>query len=337
MRVFGDEFEIENRGTIGTGDVVGFKNNLHDALERRDVAADADLAILAGDPRRAQGHHFDRVLRGGKAFQRPLAQRIEHHDRHATARCIVQRRQHARTVGAGILTDDEDRVGVLEIVEKDGALADPDALGEADAGRLVAHVGAIREVVGAKLPDEQLVQKCGFVRGASRGVELGLIRAFQRAQLARDQGKGLVPGDRHIVVARGVVAHWLGEPPLLFEPIVTALLEVADSVFGKELTRDAAAGQLESHRLCAVFAELERARVFRVGPRASRAVESVGLVHRQQGLAAFANDALLTQRVCGCPQRAPAARRPTVQLEARQHLRGVSRLLGRRRVRWIRR
>jgi hypothetical protein len=41
------------------------------------VAADADLAIFAGNARRAQGEHLDRILRRCEALERPLAQRIE--------------------------------------------------------------------------------------------------------------------------------------------------------------------------------------------------------------------------------------------------------------------
>ena len=101
------------------------QHQLHDALERRDIAADADLAILAGDPRLAEGRHLDRILRCGKALERALAQRVEHDDRHAAARRVVQLGQHPRAVGARVLADDEDRLGMREIVEQHGPLPIP--------------------------------------------------------------------------------------------------------------------------------------------------------------------------------------------------------------------
>ena len=91
---------------------VRFENELHHALERRDIAADAHLAIFAGDPGRAERRHLDRVLRRGKALERALAQRVQHDDRHAAPRRFAQRGHHPRAVGARVLADDEDRVGV---------------------------------------------------------------------------------------------------------------------------------------------------------------------------------------------------------------------------------
>ena len=41
---------------------------------------------------------------------------------------LLQRGQHARVVRARVLADDEDGVGVLEVVERDRALADADRL-----------------------------------------------------------------------------------------------------------------------------------------------------------------------------------------------------------------
>ena len=109
------------------------------------------------------------------------------------------------------------------------------------------------------------------------------------------------------MVGRRIVAHRLGQPPLLLQPVVALLFQFADGMGRKELARHAALGQLEGDGLGAILAELERARMSRIGPGAAGAVEAVRLVHRQQRLGAFQRDALLAQRSRGGLQRAPAA------------------------------
>src|ERR1700694_1492801 len=108
-----------------------------------------------------------------------------------------------------------------------------------------------------------------------------MIWTLQRPKLASDQSEGLLPPDRHVVAGSSIIAHGFGESPLLLEPIVTVLLQFVNGVGREEVPGDAAARQLEGHRLGAIFAELKRARVLGVRPRASRAVEPVGLVHRE--------------------------------------------------------
>ena len=120
---------------------------------------------------------------------------------------------------------------------------------------------------------------------------------------------------------------WIGITPLVSYPILLAsqqgfrelsvglvagtllavLLMFANGVSCEEVPGDSAARQLEGHRLSAIFAELKRARVLRVRPRASRTVEPVGLVHREQRLATLEDNALFPQCLGGRLQRAPAA------------------------------
>jgi hypothetical protein len=123
-------------------------------------------------------------------------------------------------VGAGVLADDEDRVGELEVVERDGALADADGLGEAAARRLVAHVGAVGQVVGAELADEELIKKGGLVRGAPGGVEGRLVGARERAQRGGDGAEGFVPTDGLVVRRAAAQNHRVREAALLAEPVV---------------------------------------------------------------------------------------------------------------------
>ncbi len=58
------------------------QHQLHHPLEGRNISGDADLAKFAGDPRLAERRHLDRILGCGKALECPLAQRVEHDDRH---------------------------------------------------------------------------------------------------------------------------------------------------------------------------------------------------------------------------------------------------------------
>src|SRR5208283_1769666 len=102
-----------------------------------------------------------------------------------------------------------------------------------------------------------LVHERRLVRGASRGVELGLVRVVESVQFAADQCERLIPSDRHIMVGRGIVAHRLGQTPLLFKPIVTFLFQFTDGMGCKEFACHAALGQLPADGLGAIFAKLE--------------------------------------------------------------------------------
>jgi hypothetical protein len=73
-----------------------------------------------------------------------------------------------------------------EVVEADRALAHADRRRETDAARLVTHVRAVGQVVGAEAAREQLVQERRLVAGAARRVEERLVgRDAARAGRAR--------------------------------------------------------------------------------------------------------------------------------------------------------
>jgi hypothetical protein len=114
-----------------------------------------------------------------------------------------QRGQHPGVVGTWVVADDEDRVAALEVVELDGPLADPDRLGQRQAARLVTHVRAIGEVVRAVLSGEELEEERRLVARLAGRVEDGFVRASQGAELGREQGEGVVPGDRLVAIATG--------------------------------------------------------------------------------------------------------------------------------------
>ena len=63
-----------------------------------------------------------------ETLQATLLERVEADHLGATLDRLAQRFEHARVVGAGVLAEHEDGVGVLEVVEGDAALADADAL-----------------------------------------------------------------------------------------------------------------------------------------------------------------------------------------------------------------
>ncbi len=66
-------------------------------------------------------------------------------------------------VRAGIVADAEHQIGVIKIFQLHRAFADADRFRQADAGRLVAHVGTVGEVIGAIFAGKQLPQKRGFI------------------------------------------------------------------------------------------------------------------------------------------------------------------------------
>ncbi|MNV26249.1 hypothetical protein D3C71_1173660 [compost metagenome] len=145
VRVFRDEGVIQDAGRLA----VRLHQRLHDALERRRVAADLHLVVGGRDAGRAERAHFNGVLRVGKAFQRAFTQGVEHNDRHAAPRAFMQGAHHARVIGAGVVAHRDDQVAGVEIIERHRALADADGFRQADAGGLVAHVRAVGKVVGA--------------------------------------------------------------------------------------------------------------------------------------------------------------------------------------------
>ena len=76
-------------------------------------------------------------------------------------------------IGAWILTDDQDQISGVEVIQGHGSLADTDAVDQRPSARFMAHVGAVREVVRAVHTDEELVEECGLIRSSTRGVEDG--------------------------------------------------------------------------------------------------------------------------------------------------------------------
>ena len=186
-------------------------------------------------------------------------------------------------VRARVLARHDDQVGLVEVLQRDAALADADRLGERGAGRLVAHVGAVRQVVGAELAGEELEQERRLVAGAARGVEEGLVGGGQGPQLLGDDRERPLPGHRLVPVRALRQVHRLRDPALLAQPVAAAAGQVGQRVRGEEVGGDPAQGRLLGDGLRPVLAELRQVPLVTLGPGAPRAVEAVLLVDLEQG------------------------------------------------------
>ncbi|MCY1222309.1 hypothetical protein D9M72_343990 [compost metagenome] len=257
------------------------QQRLHHALDGGRVAPGPDLEVGRGNPGGTVGRHLHQALRVREAFQRALAQRVEHDDRHLAPRGLVQRAHHARVVRAGVMADRDDQFALVEIFQRHRALADADRARQAHAGGLVAHVRAVREIVGAVFAREQLVQVGGLVRSPAGGVELHLLRPQAAQDLADTRERGF-PLHRPEGVGGPVIDQRMRQAALVFQFVVGAVQQRRYRIGGEELRRHALGRGFPGHGLGAVLAELEGRPVFLVGPRAARAVEAVGLVGAQQ-------------------------------------------------------
>ena len=179
---------------------VRFDDRLLNALQEGHVSIDAHRQIIRGErcPGAQYPHHFLRML---EALQSRFLEWIDTDNTAAAPRGPLQSGEHARVIRAGILADHDNAICQFEIGEGHGALAGAEGLEHAHATRLVTHVRAIREIVGAELSHEQLIQKGGFVAGATRRVEHRLIGRRQRVQLAPDEIERGIPADREVMGA----------------------------------------------------------------------------------------------------------------------------------------
>ena len=266
-------------GSWGSG--LGVEHTLRDGLQQCHVAAEANLQKLVcylG----AVANHPAHPLRVLIAAQAGLGQRVDRNDLRTSIFGFFERGEHARMVGAGVLADDDDQVGFRKVVVADRALANADGHAHGPAGGFVAHIGAVRQVVGAVSAREQLVGECGLVGGAATRVEGGLVGRVKALELGGDHLKGLGPTDRAVVVAAGGLVDGFDQTALHTQPVLALLPKVVQGMLGPETCRDGDRSGLPGDGLGAVFTEFEDLTLARVGPGAAHAVESVFLVHRQQ-------------------------------------------------------
>ncbi|MCY1413405.1 hypothetical protein D9M71_288350 [compost metagenome] len=316
--MFIDEGMVEHgRRVIGLGFALPLQQELGHAAHQCHVAAQGRAQVGGIGRAVAVGEHFQRVLRMLEAFQATLLERVDTDHLGTALDRLAQGLKHARVVGARVLAPDENRIGVLEVIEGDGAFADPDALRQRDTTGLVAHVRAVREIVGAIGAHEQLVQIRRFIAGTARGIELGLIGAFQVQQVLGDQVKGALPADGLVAITGGVIDHRVGQATLVFKPIIALLKQCADTVARKEGRVDPALGRFPVDRLGAVLAELDHTAFRRVAPGAARAVEATVLVGLEQGTDILQSIVAAKPGLGHAAQGAPAAGGTVVGLVAR--------------------
>ncbi len=189
--------------------------------------------------------------------------------------------QHTRMVSARVLTKDEDCIGPIKILQVYRAFSDADAALQSGTARLMAHVGAVGEIIGSNHAAKQLINIGRFVAGAPGGIQLHPIRVIHRLDMLRNQRPDRVPANRLIAVGSRVIAQRLGEAPLILKEVVRLLVKGANGVAGEEVGVNLATGGLPGHGLSPVFTEAEGAFII-IAPGAAGAVKATGLVHAQQ-------------------------------------------------------
>ena len=159
-------------------DTVRVQRSSSEPTEQRLIATEANREMQVGELGSAAGEATEslRVLEPQKAGFR---ERVHGKDPSAAALDLLQRREHPGVVRAGVLADHDHEIGGVEVLEGDRSFADADGLLECDAGGLVAHVGAVRQVVRAEGAGEELVGERRLVRRATRCVEHGLVGRVQ--------------------------------------------------------------------------------------------------------------------------------------------------------------
>ena len=270
LRVLRDEGVVDHRILARRAcRIIGFDHAFAQAEDRRDIAPGLDLEIVVGDFCLLAGQHRARALRIDKRHQPLLDHRVERDDLAAAIFQRLQRMQKARTVRTRVLPEEEERVGVLQIVPHHGADGRTDHLGQPDRGRFVAHVRALRQVVVAISAGQQRVEIRGFEPGVARGIEHRAL-ALDATQFCADIRKCVVPRYRFVAVCDGIEAQGVGEPPGLLQVVVAPFAQAGDGmrVVVPEFGCAAVRRLLPQRGLGAVLAEFERRIVGRLGPGA---------------------------------------------------------------------
>ena len=265
--------------------LVVLKQQGADRLPQRQVAVDPDRQVQVGQTGAdaTEAAHLLRIL---EPQQPGLRQRVDRQDLGAVLLRDLERRQHPRVVGAGVLAADHDEVGGVHVVQGHRPLPDADRLGQRHGRRLVAHVGAVGQVVGAEGAGQQLIGERRLVGGLARRVEDRLVRGVETLERLADQRERVGPGDRLVVGRVAPAHHRVHEPALVAEPVVAALLQFGDRVLHEERRLHVLGGGLLRHCLRAVLTELRMVAHPRggIGPGAALAVEPVDLVELEQRL-----------------------------------------------------
>ena len=119
-------------------------------LEERGVTADSDRKVQIGQliVKEVHAHVVLRVL---EALESSLWKRVHVDDACSFALCISEGSQHPRMVGAWVLTDDHNHIGLIEVRQANRALADANGASEGFPAGLVAHVRAVGRLLVPRL------------------------------------------------------------------------------------------------------------------------------------------------------------------------------------------
>ncbi|MNY15276.1 hypothetical protein D3C86_1484800 [compost metagenome] len=160
-------------------------------------------------------------------------------------------------VGAGIVAEAEDRIGMIEILQRHRAFADADGFRKADAGGLVAHVGTIREIVRPIGAHEKLIEKGGLVGRPAGCIEFRLVGVVELVEFLRDQIEGVVPRDWLIAIAFGIVMQGKGQTAGILQLVIRPLPQFGNRMLGEKFGSGSFRRRFPGDGLGAVFAELE--------------------------------------------------------------------------------
>ena len=264
-RMLPDEVDVDDsRSALGDGAIVSFDHVFTDSDDGRGVTTDADLMILRADPR-AACDHLDRILRIGEAFEAALAQGVERDDGNAALRRLLKRVQHAWRIGRRVVAEEENAIGVIEILQQNRADRRADHLRQSDRSGLVAHVRAVGKIAGPVHPAEQLIHVARFERSAARRVHHNVMR-IELVQFRSNLAESFIPCYRQVFVAAVVIAHRRRQTSLLLQLVVRPGAQLGQGVLREELRRDCLSRYFPGRRLGAIFTELERMRFCRLGP-----------------------------------------------------------------------
>jgi hypothetical protein len=265
------------------------------------------------DPAGVEGRHVDKLVGDDCAPRRCFDQRVDVDQLRTTPVGFGQPGQHAWCVAGRVVAHQPDRVGLLPVVEVNGAFAGADRGRQCATGCFVAHIRAVRQVVGAELAYPQLVEEGRLVAEPPRGIEGRLIGTRQTAEVIADQRERIVPGNWSVPVGRRVICHRLGEPADHLQVVIAPLGEFADGMRREELAIGLGGSEFPGDVLDAVLAhiEVEASRV--VGPGAARAVEAaVLLIHHEEGAKALYRFARAFEHAPDAARGTPSGRRVMV-------------------------
>ena len=269
---------VENAAGLAT---LCLKQKQVKRLEQGEVTVDLDLKEEVGELRAAP-HNALRSLWILEAQEACFRQRVDRHDARAVLLCRLERGQHSWVIRAGVLTGNDDEFCLVEVVEQNAAFPDADRFRQRRAARFVAHVRAVRQIIGTELPNEQLIGKRSFVAGAAGGVKHRFIRTREGLQFARDQVERVVPLDSFVVPAALAFDDGVGQPTLLPEPVAVAFAQVVDGVLPEEVRPNSPDRSFLGNRLRAALTELRDVVLVAFRPRAGRAVEARTLIEGAQ-------------------------------------------------------